>query len=313
MEASVVSTSSPGDKVLSIEGGKFGERWGEIAEAYGLDVKRLPVEWGTAISADQLADELKARPGTKAVYATLVETSTGTLTDIKALAEVTRNTDTLLIVDAVSGLAAEELRQDDWGVDVVVTGSQKALMLPPGLAFVSVSEKAKAAVAASKTPKYYFSLAKALKEYEKLTTPFTPAVTLIFGLEVALDMIQAEGMEEIWKRHARLAEGARRAIAAIGCELYSKAPANVLTAVNVPAGVDGGKVSKVLRDQFGVTVAGGQGHLKGKIFRFATLGWYNEFDVVTVLQAVELTLAQLGHPMQVGAGVSAALEYFKSA
>lgn len=310
MEAAIVSTASPGDKVISLESGKFGERWGEIAQAFGFDANRVNIEWGTGPDANLLADLLKKNPETKAVYTTLCETSTGTISNVKALAEVTRNTDTLLIVDAVSGMAADELRSDEWGVDMVGTGGQKGLMLPPGLGFLSVSEKAKKAVAASKSAKFYFSVAKALKELEKNTTPFTPAVSLLFGAEVALGMLQKEGMENVWKRHARLAEGARRAMKAIGCELYSKAPANTTTAVNVPAGVDGSKIVKTLREQHGVTIAGGQGHLKGKIFRFATLGWYNEYDVATIVQAVEATLVTLGHKCTRGAAVTAAAEYF---
>lgn len=312
MEAAVVSTASPGDKVLSIEGGKFGERWGELAQAFGMDVNRLQCEWGTAPDPNKIADELKKQPGTKALYTTLCETSTATLTDIKAMGEVVKGTDTLLIVDAVSGLGAEELRTDEWGVDIVVAGSQKALMLPPGLAFASVSEKARNAIAGSKAPKFYFSMSKALKEYDKLTTPFTPAVNLLFGLEAAIEMIQAEGIENIWKRHIRLAKAAQKAMEAINCQLYSKAPANAVTAVKVPEGVEGGKIVKTLREQFGMIIAGGQGDLKGKIFRFATLGWYNEFDAVTIIEGVELALKQLGHNFEVGAGISAALGYLKS-
>lgn len=311
MEAAVVSTASPGDKVLSIEGGKFGERWGEIAQAYGMDVIRIPVEWGTAVDPQRVAEELKENPGIKAVYATLAETSTATLTDVKALGQVVKDTEALLIVDSVSGLAADELRADEWGVDVVCTGSQKALMLPPGLAFVSLSEKARAAMAKSKAPKFYFNLTKALKDYDKNTTTFTPAVSLIFGLEVALDLLKAEGMENVWKRHARLAAAARKGMQALNLEIYSKAPTNAVTAVKVPAGIEGGKVVKGLREQLGMIIAGGQGDLKGKIFRFATLGYYNEFDLVTIVNGIEKIMKQLGHQFQTGAGVAAAMEYFQ--
>jgi serine---pyruvate transaminase len=310
MEAAIVGTASPGDRVLSIEGGKFGERWGEIAQAYGFDAHRMQVEWGTAFDPNVVADELKKHPETKAVYVELCETSTGTLFPVKEVAEITRSSDAVLIVDAVSGLAADELRTDEWGVDMVGAGSQKGLMLPPGLGFVSVSEKAREALKKSKTPKFYFNLVKALKELEANTTPFTPAVSLLFGAEVALGMLEAEGVESIWKRHAVLAEGGRRAMKAIGCELYSAAPANTITAVKVPEGVEGGKIVKTLREQYGVIIAGGQGHLKGKIFRFATLGWYNEYDVVTIVTAVEQTLAQLGVKFERGAGAAAAMEYF---
>jgi aspartate aminotransferase-like enzyme len=232
---------------VSIEGGKFGERWGEIAQAYGMNANRITIDWDKPVDPNLIADELKKHPETKAVYVVLAETSSGTLNDVKAIAEVTRNTDTVLIVDAVSGLAADELRTDEWGVDIVGTGSQKALMLPPGLGFVSVSEKAKSAVAKSTTPKFYFSLAKALKEYGNNTTPFTPAVSLLFGAEVALDMLKSEGMENVWKRHARLAEAARQSMKAINCQLYSKNPCNTVTAVLAPEGIEGGKINKGLK------------------------------------------------------------------
>lgn len=312
LEAAIVGTASPGDHVISLEGGKFGERWGEISTAYGFKVTRLQYDWSTPADPNRLADLLKQNPGTRAVYATLAETSAGTVSDVKALAEVTRNTDTVLIIDAVSGLCADELCTDEWGVDMVGTGSQKALMLPPGLGFLSVNEKAREAIKKSTTPKFYFSIEKALKDYDKNTTPFTPAVSLLFGAEVALKMIRDEGIENVWKRHARLAEGARRAMREIGCELYSKSPANTVTAVKVPDGIEGGAIVKTLRERHGVIIAGGQGHLKGKIFRFATLGWYNEFDVVTIVQAVEQTLAELGHKFTLGSGVKAALEFFET-
>ncbi|MCX7963515.1 MAG: alanine--glyoxylate aminotransferase family protein [Candidatus Sumerlaea chitinivorans] len=310
MEAAIVSSASPGDRVLSLEAGKFGERWGEIAQAFGLNVERRACEWGKAVDPNVVADELKQHPETKAVYLELCETSTATLENVKAVAEVTRNTETLLIVDAVSGLAADELRMDEWGVDLVGAGSQKAMMLPPGLGFVAVSAKAREAIKKSTTPKFYFSLEKALKELEKNTTPFTPAVSLLFGLEVALDMIREEGIENIWKRHARLAEASRRAVRAMNLELYSKNPANTCTAVLAPEGIEGGKIVKALKAK-GITIAGGQGPLKGKIFRFATLGWYNDYDVLTIIAAIEEVLAELGHKFQPGAGVNAAMEYLR--
>jgi aspartate aminotransferase-like enzyme len=310
-EMALTSTASPGDTVISIEGGKFGQRWGLMAQAFGLNAVRYEHEWGTAPDVNRVAELLKQHPGAKAVYVCLCETSAGTLAPVKEIAALTRNTDTVLIVDAVSGLAADELRTDEWGVDMVVSGSQKALMLPPGLGFVSVSDKARKAVESSKTPQFYFSLKKALKSLNENTTPFTPAVNLIFGLEAALERLKAEGMENVWKRHARLAEGCRRAMLAINCELFSKSPANTVTTVSVPAGIEGGKIVKILREKHGMIIAGGQDHLKGKIFRFACLGWYDEYDAVTIISAVEKTLAELGHQFDRGAGVNAALEYFQ--
>ena len=309
-EAALTSTASTGDRVLSVEGGKFGQRWGLMGQAFGLNVDRYEYDWGTSPDVNVIADKLKANPETKAVYVTLCETSAGSLSDIKSIAALTKDTDTVLIVDGVSGLAADELRTDEWGVDMVVTGSQKGLMLPPGLGFVSANDKAQAAIKAAKSPQFYFSLSKALKQLAANTTPFTPAVNLIYGLEVATDMLIAEGMENVWKRHAFLAEGARRAMKAIGCELFAQHPANTVTTVSVPAGVEGGKIVKILREKYGMIIAGGQDHLKGKIFRFATLGWYNNYDVITIIQGVEETLAELGHKFERGAGVRAAMEWF---
>ncbi|MCX7018845.1 MAG: alanine--glyoxylate aminotransferase family protein [bacterium] len=311
MEAAIISTASPGDHIISLEGGKFGERWGQIAQAFGFDADRVKIDWGTGPDPNLVADLLKKRPDTKAVYIELCETSTGALSDVKAIAEVTRNTGTLLIVDAVSGLCAEEMRTDEWGADLVGAGSQKGIMLPPGLAFVSISPKAQEAIKQSKSAKFYFSLAKYLKSLAENTTPFTPPVSLIFGLEVSLDMIQAEGIENVWKRHARLAGGARNAMKAIGCSLYPRHPSNTVTAINVPDDIDGGKVVKTMREM-GFTIAGGQDHLKGKIFRFATLGWHNEFDALTIIGAVEQMLAKLGHKFERGAGMTAASEYFET-
>lgn len=313
LEAAVIGTASAGDHVISIEGGKFGERWGDIAKVWGFDVERLEVEWGTDLAPERLADALKKRPDTKAVYVTLCETSTATLFDVKALAEITRSTETVLIVDGVSGLGCDELRTDEWGVDMVGTGSQKALMLPPGLGFLSVNEKARKALEASKSPKFYFNVLKALKELEKNTTPFTPAVSLLFGLEAALELIKSEGLENVWKRHARLAEATRRAMRAINLEVYSQKPANTVTALKVPDGIEGGKITKGLRERHGVTIAGGQGHLKGKIFRIATLGYYNELDTLSIIEAVEDVLHTLGHKFDRGAGLTAAAQYFSSA
>ncbi|MBN1476254.1 alanine--glyoxylate aminotransferase family protein [Candidatus Sumerlaeota bacterium] len=311
MESSVVNLLSPGDTAITIEGGKFGERWGQLCEAYG--VKRVPItlEYGDVVDPAQVEEALKANPGTKAVYATLCETSTGVLSPIPALGKIVSKTDAVLVVDAISGLAADELRADEWGVDVVIGGSQKALMLPPGLAFCSISEKAQALMASSKCPKYYFSWEKALKALADKSTAFTPAVNLTYALQASLDMILAEGMESVWARHARLASALQAAIKAIGLAMFSKAPSNTVTAVKVPDGVDGGKIPKIMRDTHGVTIAGGQGSMKGKIFRFAALGWCNEFDVTTALSALELTLTELGFQVAPGKAVGAAIAAFE--
>jgi len=310
LEASVVNLLSAGDKAVSVSGGKFGQRWGQIGKAFGVNMIELDVEWGTAIEPERIAQALKDNPDTKAVFTTLHETSTAVLTDIKAIGAITRESGALLVVDAVSGLAADELRMDEWGVDVVVSGSQKALMLPPGLAFVAVGPRAKAAMAESKLPKYYLSLDKALKGLEKKTTPYTPAVASVIGMQTALGAIIDEGMENVWARHATLAEATRAGVVGMGMELFSQAPSNAATAVKLPEGVDGTALHKKLRDELKITCAGGQEHLKGRIERIAHMGYYDQFDVVVVLGAVELALRDLGAPVKIGEGVAAAQRYF---
>ena len=310
LEASVVNVLSAGDKAISVNGGKFGERWGQIGKAFGVQMIVLDVEWGTAVEPARVAQALKENPGAKAVFTTLHETSTAVLTDIKAIAAITRESNALLVVDAVSALAADELRMDEWGVDVVVAGSQKALMLPPGLAFVAIGPRAKAAMAKSTLPKYYLSLDKALKNLEKKTTPYTPAVATIIGMQTSLDTILAEGIEAVWARHAKLAQATRAGVLGMGMELFSKAPSNAATAIKLPEGFDGGALHKKLRDELKVTCAGGQDHVKGKIERIAHMGYYDQFDVVVVLAAVELALHDLGAPVKIGEGVAAAQRCF---
>jgi len=310
LEASVVNVLSAGDKAISVNGGKFGERWGQIGKAFGVQMIVLDVEWGTAVEPARVAQALKENPGAKAVFTTLHETSTAVLTDIKAIAAITRESNALLVVDAVSALAADELRMDEWGVDVVVAGSQKALMLPPGLAFVAIGPRAKAAMAKSTLPKYYLSLDKALKNLEKKTTPYTPAVATIIGMQTSLDTILAEGIEAVWARHAKLAQATRAGVLGMGMELFSKAPSNAATAIKLPDGFDGGALHKKLRDELKVTCAGGQDHVKGKIERIAHMGYYDQFDVVVVLAAVELALHDLGAPVKIGEGVAAAQRCF---
>jgi len=310
LEASVVNLLSAGDKAVSVNGGKFGERWGQIGKAFGVQMIVLDVEWGTAVEPGRVAQALKENPDAKAVFTTLHETSTAVLTDIKAIAAITRESNALLVVDAVSALAADELRMDEWGVDVVVAGSQKALMLPPGLAFVAIGPRAKAAIAKSTLPKYYLSLDKALKNLEKKTTPYTPAVATIIGMQTALDAILSEGIEAVWARHAKLAQATRAGVLGMGMELFSKAPSNAATAIKLPEGFDGGALHKKLRDELKVTCAGGQDHVKGKIERIAHMGYYDQFDVVVVLAAVELALHDLGAPVKIGEGVAAAQRCF---
>jgi aspartate aminotransferase-like enzyme len=311
MEASVVNLLSKGDKALVISGGKFGERFGEICQAYGVEVVSYNVAWGDAADPAVINELLRENPGVKAVYSTLCETSTGVVNDIRGIGKIVSGTDAVLIVDAVSGLSADELKPDEWGVDAVVCGSQKGLMLPPGLAFMSLSSKAEKLVGQSDLPKYYFDMKAAKKAYAKNDTPWTPAVSLMIGLNGVLDMILEEGLDNILDRHARLAHATREAVKAIGLELFCKSPSNAVTAVKVPEGVDGAALVKKMRDEQGVTIAGGQGELKGKIFRIAHLGYMDEYDTIAAIAGVEIVLSQLGYDIEFGKGVAKAQELLK--
>jgi len=306
MEGTVANLLSPGDTAITVEGGKFGQRWGQLCQAYSVKTIIHGIQWRETVKPEDVEQLLSQNPETKAVFTQLVETSTGVLNDIKALAEVTAKTDAVLVVDTVSSLGADEFRMDEWGVDVNVAGSQKAMMLPPGLAFVAVSEKAWNLVEVAKSPRYYFDFRKQLKSQQKNSTPYTPAISLIYGLRVSLDMIKAEGMEAIWARHARLAKACRAGVTALGLELLAERPANGVTAVKIPEGVDGNAFLKDLRDIEGITIAGGQEHLKGHIFRIAHMGWSVENDVLTALAGVERALAREGYKIEPGAALAAA-------
>ncbi|MCL5269692.1 MAG: alanine--glyoxylate aminotransferase family protein, partial [bacterium] len=273
MEAAITGVLSPGDTMIHVEAGKFGQRWGDIGRAWGLKVVTINVEWGAAVTPEAVEEALKANPEAKAVYATLTETSAATLQPIEAIGKVVAKTDALFGVDAISGLAADVFKADEWGVDLAVGGSQKALMLPPGLAFLAVSTKAAKLTETAKCPCYYFSVKKALKNLAKNTTAYTPAVSLIVGLNKALSMIDAEGLPQVWRRHAGLAGALRAGGEALGLKLFSKAPSNAVVAFELPAGIEYKKLSLALRDQYGLTIAGGQEHLDGKIFRAAAMGW----------------------------------------
>jgi len=305
MEAAVVNAVDAGEKVLVVRGGKFGERWGEICQAYGIAFTAIDVEWGTAVKPEQIAAALKADPSIVAVYTTLVETSTGVLTDIQAVGEVVRGTKALLVVDGISGVGAVECRVDDWSIDMLVVGSQKALMIPPGLAYVSVSAKAWKKIEATKRGRYYLDLVKHRKATQKEDPAFTPPVTLFASQQKSLEMIRNEGIENVWKRVSRLGQATRAAVQAMGLQQYSKAPADCLTTVLLPAGVDGEAVMKNMRDVQGVTPAGGQDKLKGKIIRFASMGYVNEFDILVGLVALANALAAQKCDVKLGAGIEA--------
>jgi aspartate aminotransferase-like enzyme len=309
MEGSVTNFLSPGDEVLVVNGGKFGERWTKICQAYGMKVEELIVEWGHAVKADLVEAALKKNPKIKAVFIQANETSTGVYHDIKTVAAVVTKTDALFVVDAISALVAHDIRTDEWGVDVMIGGSQKGVMLPPGLAFVSVSDKAWKMADAAKTPKFYFNFKKERENLSKNQTNFTSAVTLIIGLNSCIKMLQEEGLEKIFARHDRLARATRAGAAALGLKLFPKeSPSNALTAIEAPAGVDGQAIYKDLRVKYGITGAGGQDKLKGKIFRIAHLGYADTFDVITAIAGIEMVLKGLGHPVKLGTGVGAAQE-----
>jgi aspartate aminotransferase-like enzyme len=305
MEAAVVNAVDAGEKALVIRGGKFGERWGEICSAYGIVFTAIDVEWGTAVTPAQVAAALKADPSIVAVYATLVETSTGALTDVKALGEVVKGTKALLVVDGISGVGAVECRVDDWSIDMLVVGSQKALMIPPGLAYISVSAKAWKKIETTKRGRYYLDLIKHRKATQKEDPAFTPPVTLFAAQQKSLDMIRKEGIENVWKRVSKLARATRVGVTAMGLQLYSKAPADCLTTVLMPEGVDGEAVMKNLRDVQGVTPAGGQDKLKGKIIRLASMGYVNEFDILVGLVALANALAAQKCTVKLGPGIEA--------
>jgi aspartate aminotransferase-like enzyme len=314
MDSAAANLIRPGTKVLVAAAGKFGERWLELAKAYEADVVAYEPGWGERLDPAEFDRLLSENAGIEVVFATLSETSTGIVNDVQAIAEVTNKHGVLLAIDAVSGLGAAELKQDEWGVDVVVAGSQKALMIPPGLGFASVSQKALDFVEARPGGRYYFDWGKNAKAQRKNNSAFTPAVSLFAALDVALDMIAEEGLDNVFARHALLARATRAGAAALGLELYGDPDerSTVVTAIELPSDIDGGKVPGGLR-KLGITANGGQDDLKGKILRIAHCGYFGAFDILTSLSGLEMVLAQLGHEVEFGAGVGAAQRVFVEA
>ncbi|MBA4371688.1 MAG: aminotransferase [Thermodesulfovibrio sp.] len=310
MVGAVNNFFSPGDKALVINGGNFGERWTKICKAYNLGVEEIKIDWGYAVKPEDVENALKKDPSIKGVFVQASETSTGVYHDIQALASIVKKYDgTILVVDAISALVAHDLKMDAWGIDVLIGGSQKGLMLPPGLAFVGVSEKAWAFAEKATSPKFYFNFKKERENLAKNQTNFTSPVTLIIGLNECLKIVQAEGLENAFARHARLAHATREAVKALGLEMFTKeSPSNSVTAINAPAGLDGQEIYKNLRVKYGITTAGGQGHVKGKIFRIAHLGYAGTFDVITAVAGIEMVLKGMGHPIKLGSGVAVAQE-----
>jgi serine---pyruvate transaminase len=309
MESAIGNVTQPGDRVVVVSAGNFGQRWVEIARAFECDVDVVSYEWGEVPAAEDLVARLRELGGAKAVLLTQSETSTGVVADIRALAAAANEAGALSVVDAISSLGAVPLETDEWGIDVVVSGSQKALMTPPGLAFASTSHAADGGRARG----YYFDWERNRKAQEKLDAAFTPAVSLVVALDVALGLLLENGLEAAFDRHVRLGRACREGVKAMGLELFSPDDDSsaVVTAVRMPEGIDAQVVTLGLRDRFGITLAGGQGPVKGKIVRIGHIGWFDVFDIATALAGLELALTELGADIERGVAVSRALETYE--
>jgi aspartate aminotransferase-like enzyme len=311
LEAAVVSTLSAGDTVAVVRAGKFGERWVEIARAYGVNVIELSAPFGETVAPARVEEVLAKTPDVKAVLTQHSESSTGVLHDVRAYAAITKRFRAILVVDAVSSLGIAELPMDAWGVDVIVAGSQKGLLLPPGLAFCALSEKAWAATRTSTLPKYYFDVAKERQANAKNDVRFTPAVSIVVGLREVLRMLEAEGWDNVFRRHERLARATRAGVEALGLQMFAKAtPSPALTAVVSPRGIDSEKIVAAFSQTHNITIAGGQGEMKGTLFRLGHMGYAAEFDVIIALAALEQVLADLGVPVDFGAAIRGAQKVF---
>ncbi len=306
-EAAIVGCNPAGSKMLTLEAGKFGQRWGEIAQQYGIPVTRHAIEWGTAATPAMLSDLLKKDPAITAVMVVHSETSTATACDLKAIGQVTSAAGKLLLADCITSAGALPLKPDEWSVDVAITGAQKSLMIPPGLGFLSVSEKAWKVIENNKSqPAYYLNLNKARKMAKENDTPFTPAHVLVRGLVKALTLLLEDGLENVWKRVAAMAAATRGAGEAIGLKVFSKSPSDSVTALCPPAGIAVKDLRNELEKRYGIESAGGQDQLKGKIFRLGHMGYVDEMDTILAIAALEQVLYKLGHKFNLGAGVTAA-------
>lgn len=315
MEGCITNLFSPGDKLLVVNAGKFGERWGKLCEAYGMTPVWLNVEWGQAVDPKEVQAVLDQEPDIRGVLVQASETSTAVAHPIEDLSKITRQRDDLLlVVDGITGVGVFPLPMDEWGIDAMVTGSQKALQLPPGLTLVALSDKAWKFADQSTCPHFYFDYKKERKNLQNKTSAYTPAVSLVIGLQAVLKSVKEEGLENVHQRHNRLARATRAGAQALGLGLIApQAPADSLTGVFVPEGIDGAKLVKSLRDDFGVTLAGGQDQWKGKIIRIAHLGYVDTFDTVVAMAALEMALKKFGHPVELGKGVAAAQEILMEA
>ena len=317
MESAVANLVAPGDAALVGSCGKFGERWAELCDAFGAATVHHDFGWGSKVEPAEVDRLLGENPDVKVFFTTLSETSTGVVNDVRALAEVAHSHGALIAIDAISAAGAIPIRQDEWELDVVVAGSQKALMSPPGLGFASPGERALAHAAERPGRRYYFDWQKTLDGQRKdpPDSAFTPAVGLVQALDVALGLIEEETLDAVFERHRTLGDAARAAAKGLDLELFGPEDenANVCTAITLPEGIDGAKVPSTMRDRYGITIAGGQGKLKGKICRIAHCGYFGAFDIVVAVGALEMTLRDLGHEVELGAGVSAAQRVFQDA
>ncbi len=310
MEASISNLFNKGDKVLIIRAGKFGDRWGEIAESYELNPVYIDVEWGNPVNIDDVKFKLDENPDIKGIFTQASETSTGIKHPIKEIAELVRNNENcLFIVDGITGVGVFDIKPDEWGIDVLISGSQKAFMLPPGLAFISLSEKAWEFAENSNLPKYYFDLKKERKNLKKGQTAYTPAVSLIIGLKKVLELVKKEGLENIFERNKKFAYATREAFKEIGLKIFNeKSPSEAVTAILLPENVDGQKLVKFLRDNYKISIAGGQEHLKGKIIRISHMGFISRFDLIVGVSAVEMALKEFGYKFEFGKATTKLME-----
>lgn len=306
MEAAVVNLMRRGERALVVRAGKFGERWGDLCAAFGVEVTLLDLPWGTSADPAQVADRLKTDPSIRAVFATQSETSTGALHDIEGIGKAMRGSSTLLVVDAVSSLGAHAIPMEAWGVDCVVTASQKGLMTPPGVGIVTLGPRAWEAVERSDLPKHYWSFKAARAALERGGTPATPATTLLMGLREALAMIHEEGVENVWRRHARHASAFRAAVEALGLKVFAEHPSNALTGALLPEGVDAKNMAERMKSRYGIVVGEGLDRLAGRLIRLSNLGYMDDLDVVGTVAAFEMVLKEMGGAGTLGAGVAAA-------
>jgi aspartate aminotransferase-like enzyme len=302
----VTNLLSPGQHAVFVNGGKFGERWGKLIAAHGGVAHEIKVEWGHSVTAQQVDAVLLANPDARVVFVQASETSTGALHPIAEIGEITRRRDVLLVVDGITSVGVFEQKMDQWGIDALVTGSQKALMLPPGLAMVALSDRALERARENGAPRYYFDLRRELKaQRDGHTTAFTPAVALVFGLNKALEMIHAETLPRVFRRQQVMAEATRAAAVSLGLRLLADNPTPGVTAMLAPEGIDSGKVVRFMGDELGVSIQGGQDHLKSRLIRIGHMGYLTPFDMLSAVSALEMGLAQFGHRFEPGTGVAA--------